>query len=119
MLLGAQTVLDWTTSTTILRRHDTFLNNKDSGLYLGVTSISNTLATAKDLRNHIAHNSDESALKYVRVVGAFFPTSPLEAPAPGALLSTTPTAGPAKGRQVLTYFRERLTTAARAIAGAP
>jgi len=32
MLMGTQTLLDWTSSTTILRRHDTFLGDKESGI---------------------------------------------------------------------------------------
>jgi hypothetical protein len=87
MLLGTQTVLDWTSSTTILRRYETFLKDKDSGLYLGVSGVAGTLSTAKELRNHIAHNSDESAAKYGNVVTTFFPTPPLEVPTPGVLVN--------------------------------
>ncbi|MNM39815.1 hypothetical protein D3C81_506030 [compost metagenome] len=119
MLLGAQTVLDWTSTTVIVRRYETFLKDKDSGLYLGVSDVANILTTAKDLRNHIAHNSDESGLKYKRVVANFFPTPPLGDLSPGSLLRTTPKVGPAKGAQVLTYFRSRLWQAAKAVAGAP
>lgn len=119
MLMGSQTVLDWTTSTTILRRHDVFMKDVDSGIRLGITDISSVLSTAKDLRNHIAHNSDESESRYSRVIATFHPTPPLATPTPGALLRTTPTVGPAKSRQVLTYLRERFLAAAKAISGAP
>ncbi|GAB2655400.1 hypothetical protein [Arenimonas aestuarii] len=119
MLMGAQTVLDWTTSGAITRRFETFLQDKNSGLYLGVVGGSSTLSTAKDLRNHIAHNSDESGVKYVKVVGVFYPTPPLTIPTPGHLLQGTPSVGPAKNRQVLTYFREQFISIAKNITAAP
>lgn len=119
MLMGPQTVLDWTTAGAITRRFETFLNDKNVGLYVGVTGGSSTLSTAKDLRNHIAHNSDESAAKYARVVGVFYPTMPLVIPTPGELLRSTPTVGPAKSKQVFTYFRERFIDIARNITAAP
>ncbi|WP_186113393.1 hypothetical protein [Burkholderia gladioli] len=119
MLMGSQTVLDWTTSGAITRRFETFLQDKNVGLYVGVTSGSSTLSTAKDLRNHIAHNSDESAAKYARVVSVFYPTMPLNSPTPGELLRSTPTVGPAKSKQVFTYFREKYIDIARNITAAP
>jgi hypothetical protein len=109
MLMGPQTVLDWTTAGTITRRFETFLKDKTAAFYNGVTGGSSTLATAKDLRNHIAHNSDESAIKFKKVLDVIYPTPPLVLPTPGALLASTPTSGPARGRQVLTYFRERFS----------
>lgn len=119
MLMGPQTVLDWTTAGTITRRFETFLNDKNVGLYVGVTSGSSTLSTAKDLRNHIAHNSDESAIRYTKVVGVFYPTTPLVTPTAGELLRSTPTVGPAKSKQVMTYFREKFVGIARDITAAP
>lgn len=119
MLMGSQTVLDWTTASTITRRFDTFLKDKTVGLYVGVTGGSSTLSTAKDLRNHIAHNSDESAAKYARVVSVFYPTVPLNIPTSGELLRSTPTAGPAKSKQVFTYFREKFIGIAQSVTAAP
>ncbi|WP_140723159.1 hypothetical protein [Pseudomonas sp. Hp2] len=119
MLMGSQTVLDWTTSGAITRRFETFLQDKNVGLYVAVAGGSSTLSTAKDLRNHIAHNSDESAVKYAKVVGVFYPTMPLTIPTPGELLRSMPTVGPAKSKQVFTYFRERFIDIARSITAAP
>lgn len=119
MLMGSQTVLDWTTSGTITRRFEIFLQDKNAGLYVGVTGGSFTLSTAKDLRNHIAHNSDESAAKYAKVVAVFYPTPPLKIPTPGELLQSTPIVGPAKSKQVFTYFREKFIDIARSITAAP
>lgn len=119
MLMGAQTVLDWTTSGAITRRFETFLQDKNVGLYVGVTGGSSTLSTAKDLRNHIAHNSDESNAKYTKVVGVFYPTMPLTIPTPGQLLQGTPTVGPAKSKQVFTYFREKFIDIGKSITASP
>lgn len=119
MLMGSQTVLDWTTSGTITRRFETFLQDKTAGLYVGVVSGSSTLSTAKDLRNHVAHNSDESAVKYAKVVGVFYPTMPIVMPTPGQLLQSTPTVGPAKAKQVLTYFREQFIAIAGSVTALP
>lgn len=119
MLMGSQTVLDWTTASAITRRYETFLQDKSSGLYVGVTGGSHTLSLAKDLRNHIAHNSDESATKYGKVVGVFYPTPPLNFPEPGELLQCTPSVGPAKKQQVFTYFRGQFDLIAKSITAAP
>ena len=118
MLMGSQTVLDWTTTSTITRRFETFFQDKNVGLYVGVTSGSSILNIAKNLRNHIAHNSDESAKKYTNVVEVFYPTMPLIRPTPGELLRWTPKVGPARSKQALTYFREKFIDISRSITAA-
>ena len=120
MLMGAQRVLDWTKVATITKRFDVFFKDRAAPYYVGLTSNQNALSVAGDLRNHIAHNSDESVLQYRKsVIATFHPTEPLTIPSPGQLLRTTPKKGASSNRQIMSYFHQAFEKIANQVAACP
>lgn len=120
MLMGGRDVLDWTKVAIITKRYDVFFKDRSASYYVGVTGADFQLEVARCLRNHIAHNSDESALQYRKtVIRAFYPTEPLHIPTAGALLRTTPKNGASARRQIMSYFHEAFLRIGTQVVAAP
>jgi hypothetical protein len=77
--------LDWSSPDAVIQRADLFLRS-GAPVKNVLSSNSASLKAIKVVRNHIAHNSDESMSAYKKVVLAYFGTLPIQVPAPGAFL---------------------------------
>lgn len=118
MLIGAQSVLDWTKPEVVVLRAETFF---DSGgpVKVAVAAGHSLITSARKIRNHISHNSAESRTQYIAVLRSLLLTVPMTIPKAGEFLSTTPRRGPANRLEILDYFVEQLTTIAEAVVEAP
>lgn len=77
--------LDWSSPDAVIQRADLFLKS-GAPVKTVLSANSASLKTIKAVRNHIAHNSDESLSAYKKVVLAHFGTLPIQVPEPGAFL---------------------------------
>lgn len=107
MLQGKARFLDWADPSTVIDRGADFLH-AEGPLPQAVTQAWNTINYMRKIRNHIAHNSVESAAQYSKVVSTLLLVDPPELPRPGELLQTRPRRGPYKGREILLGFFSEL-----------
>ncbi|WHP19294.1 hypothetical protein [Cellulomonas sp. ES6] len=100
MLQGKARFLDWADPSTVIERGEYYFY-PDGHLSVAVTQSWNMIDWMRKIRDHIAHNSVESAAQYRKVVAALLLIEPPVAPRPGELLQMRPRRGPFKGREVL------------------
>jgi hypothetical protein len=110
--------IDWADVVAVRSRCRTYLE-PDDPIYTGLTASSTVIIWMRKVRNHIAHNSSESAFHYGGVVNSILLTTPTDLPAPGIFLRMIPTKGPVKNREVLAYFLDGVETVGQACTGAP
>lgn len=77
--------LDWSSPDTVIQRAETFLQS-GAPIKLALSSSSASIKSIKAVRNHIAHESEESLSSYKKVVLAHFGTLPIQIPTPGDFL---------------------------------
>ncbi|GAA3916919.1 hypothetical protein GO495_19870 [Chitinophaga oryziterrae] len=78
--------LDWNSPDALIARAETFLENGHP-IKLPYTANLQVLRDYKKLRNHIAHNSNESLQEFVKLVRIYYSgIIPLKIPTPGEYL---------------------------------
>lgn len=115
MVASSQSFLDWTSPSVVMERSQIYIDGGDP-IRTAVASSQQHLQQAKKIRNHIAHNSQESKTEYTKVVQNILLTLPLQLPSVGEFLMKIPTAGPAKRTEVLDYFMSNLESTVKAVA---
>ena len=116
MLQGNQKFLDWADPTLVTMRGAYFLD-AEGPMSVAVSQAWNDIDMMRRIRNHVAHNSPESAVQYIKVVHVITLVSPSPPPRPGELLQHRPQRGPFRGREVLSAFFERIESFSKAAAG--
>jgi hypothetical protein len=119
MLIASSPYLDWTKPTVVRERCEIWLNDPEQRFYTGIVSSLVWHGQAKDLRNHISHNSAESSIAYGKLISSLHLVAPVEDMPPGELLRAVPTKGPSKGVEVLSYFVANIEGTAAYLAEAP
>jgi hypothetical protein len=115
IVTSSQPFLDWTSPNVLMDRCETYL--AEGPIRDAIASSREHLLQAKKIRNHIAHNSRESQAEFVKIVRAFYLTDPAVIPSAGEFLAHRPTTGVAKKGDVLSFFMDKLSSTAIAIAG--
>lgn len=88
LMKSSMNFLDWNQPDNVIKRADLYL--KDGfPVKLPYTTNRNELLNLKRIRNHIAHNSQESLDKYKIVLRSHFGVNPLNIPSPGEFLLLT------------------------------
>jgi hypothetical protein len=118
MLIAQSPFLDWTKVTVIKGRCETWFHTEADRFKTGIVANMHVLGHAKDLRNHISHNSEESQIGYLKLANDLHLVVPEEGLQPGALLRASPSKGPARNSTVLQYFITGLRESAAYIAEA-
>lgn len=113
---GAARFIDWSDPSTVRERCGVFFE-QDDPVYTAVGGKSSELTWMKKVRNHVAHNSVESAAQFAGVLRVVLLIEPAPTPSPGEFLQLIPTKGPARGREVLAYFLETVKECSDAAAG--
>lgn len=112
---AAARFLDWSEPATIRERCGVFFE-QDDPVYTAVGGKSTELTWMKKVRNHVAHNSVESATQFARVLRVVLLTVPTPTPSPGDFLQNIPTKGPVRGREVLAFFLATVSECSEAAA---
>lgn len=86
IIRSSQQFLDWNSPDKLIERAECYLDNNGFPIKGAITSSKTLLQEYKALRNHIAHNSTESTIKYRKVLQAHYGTLPLIIPSPGEFL---------------------------------
>lgn len=116
LVASSQPFLDWTSPPVVIKRAETYIITGEP-VRTAIAASQSHLQQAKKIRNHIAHNSSESAKEFNNVVLHFFLTRPLEPISAGEFLAFSPTSGPCARREILSFFLEKLESTARALVG--
>lgn len=88
MLQSAMPFLEWNSVDSVILRADTYL--KDGfPIKLPLTANLTLLREIRHIRNHIAHDSNESRRKFLSVVSNRLPTVPSRKPSAGEFLNMT------------------------------
>lgn len=113
LLRSGKRFLDWTNPETVIERAETFLK--------GGGTVKNVLASAKQdlldmkaVRNHIAHNSEESRAPFEKLIRRVRGTTPIRQVMPGDHLLARVRGGPS-GRYYLDHYLDRLSEVSEAI----
>lgn len=114
IVTSSQPFLDWTSPQTVIRRAEVYIIGGEP-IRSAIAASQSHLIQAKKIRNHIAHNSTESAKDFNAVVLHFLQTSPLTQISAGEFLAGTPTSGPSRRKEILSFFLEKLEHTARAL----
>ncbi|WP_122710537.1 hypothetical protein [Pseudomonas viridiflava] len=114
LVTSSQPFLDWTSPQVVIKRADTYIIGGDP-IRTAIAGSQSHLQQAKKIRNHIAHNSTESAKDFNSIIVHFLLTAPLAAISAGEFLAYTPTSGPCARREILSFFLEKLESTARAL----
>lgn len=114
LVASSQPFLDWTSPPVVIKRAETYIIGGEP-IRTAITSSQSHLQQAKKIRNHIAHNSTESAKEFNTIVIHFLLTAPLAAISAGEFLAITPPSGPCARREILSFFLEKLESTARAL----
>jgi len=114
LVTSSQPFLDWTSPQTIIKRAETYIIGGEP-IRTAIAASQSHLQQAKKIRNHIAHNSTESAKDFNTIVVHFLLTAPLAAISAGEFLALTPPSGPCGRREILSFFLEKLESTARAL----
>jgi hypothetical protein len=109
--------LDWSEPSVIRERCDVFFE-RDDPVYIAVGGKTTELNWMRKVRNHVAHNSVESATQFAGVLRAVLLTEPTPIPSPGDFLQVVPARGPMRGREVLACFLAMVTECSETAAGA-
>ena len=102
LIKSAMPFLDWTSPDTVIARSEIYLQD-GFPVKLAYTANKQTLSDLKILRNHIAHNSNESLQNYLKVIKRHYTTVPLSIPTPGHFLLLSEKKNPNKYK-LLTYL---------------
>lgn len=113
LLRSGKRFLDWTNPETVIERAETFV--KGGGTIKSVVaSAKQDLLDMKAVRNHIAHNSEESRAPFEKLIRRVRGTTPIRPLLPGDHLLAQVQGGPS-GRYYLDYYLDRLSEIAEAI----
>ncbi len=114
LLKSSQKYLDWTSPQTLIERSERYLADGEPFKTV-IASNQKDIQNMKRIRNHIAHNSDESSQDYRKVVRDINSgTLPLTIPPPGELLlQIAPRTQPSQ--HYLVFYIARLREVAKAI----
>ncbi|MEZ5438670.1 MAG: hypothetical protein R3F12_10015 [Lysobacteraceae bacterium] len=114
LLRSGKRFLDWTNPETVIERAETFV--KGGGTVKSVVaSAKQDLLDMKAVRNHIAHNSEESRVPFEKLIRRVRGTTPIRPVQPGDHLLAQVRGG-ATGSYYLDYYLNRLSDIAEAIA---
>ena len=114
LVTSSQPFLDWTSPQVVIKRAETYIVSGEP-VRAAIAGSQSHLLQAKKIRNHIAHNSTESAKEFNSIVVHFLLTAPLAAISAGEFLSMMPPSGPCARREILSFFLEKLESTARAL----
>lgn len=113
---AATRFLDWSEPKTVRERCDIFLEAENS-LGLAIGGKTTEITWMRKVRNHVAHNSVESASQFSGVLQTVLLTIPESLPSPGIFLRQIPKKGPVKDREVLAFFLDAVLECAKVAAG--
>lgn len=102
-LSSAGQFVDWSAPEIVAERSQTLVV-PDTSLELALRAKTQHLKWARQIRNHIAHNSVTSLVQYRKVAKSIYAQSPNPLPNPGTLLRDVPDAGPCKGQEVFEFL---------------
>jgi hypothetical protein len=102
LMKSSMPFLDWASPTAVIERAETYLNDGFPVKLPYETNIQ-SLREFKHIRNHIAHNSNESLEGFKKVVKGHYGTMPLVVPSPGEFLLVPDRANPKKYK-LLVFF---------------
>lgn len=114
LVTSSQPFLDWTSPQLVIKRAEIYIIGGEP-IRTAIAGSQSHLQQAKKIRNHIAHNSTESAKDFNTIVVHFLLTAPLAAISAGEFLALTPPSGPCARREILSFFLEKLESTARAL----
>lgn len=114
MVTSSQPFLDWTSPQVVVKRAETYIIGGEP-IRTAITTSQSHLQQAKKIRNHIAHNSTESTKEFNGIVLHFLLTAPLAPISAGDFLALTPISGPSRGKEILSFFLEKLENTARSL----
>lgn len=95
MIKSSGRYLDWSNAGNVIKRAEIYLGN-GFPVKLPFTTHKTVLEDLERLRNHIAHDSQESFNGYVHVLRRHYNTLPLTTPTPGEFLLLTNRIEPSK-----------------------
>lgn len=114
IIASSQPFLDWTSPQFVIKRAETYIIGAEP-IKTAISSNQSHLTQAKKIRNHIAHNSLESAKEFKPVLVHFLLTAPLNPMSAGEFLASTPTSGPSARKEILSFFLDKLKDTAGAM----
>lgn len=102
MIKSSMQFLDWSNPDVIIQRSELYLKD---GVPVKIHYVTHreTLRDIKHIRNHIAHNSEESLELYKKVIKKYYTILPLEIPRPGKFLLEPDRKTPSK-KKLLVYL---------------
>lgn len=110
LIKSSMPFLEWTNPDSVIERAELYLLD-GFPIKLPYTTSKETLSDLKTIRNHIAHNSNESTAKYTRVLRKHYGTIPLKVPSPGEFLLVNDKKDPSKYKLVVYLeFLKQLST---------
>jgi hypothetical protein len=114
LITSSQAFLDWTSPQVVIKRAETYIISGEP-IRTAITTSQSHLQQAKKIRNHIAHNSTESAKDFNSIVVHFMLTAPMTPISAGEFLALTPASGPCANKEILSFFLEKLENTVRAL----
>jgi hypothetical protein len=98
--------LDWNTPDKLIDRSECYLENHGFPIKDAIIASKSQLQQYKSIRNHVAHNSSESSIKYSRILQEHYGTLPLVLPSPGEFLLEfeRPRRGVARAYKLQSFF---------------
>jgi hypothetical protein len=115
LIRSSMTFLEWSNPEGVMERASTYLENGEP-LRTALAGATSDLKDMKILRNHIAHNSDESKQQYSKMLRRTYGTAPLKLISPGRHLLNT-VRGQTPPKYYLIYYINKLLFIGEAIAG--
>jgi hypothetical protein len=85
MIKSSMPFLDWSNPDIVIQRAELYLKD-GAPVKIPYSAHRETLQDMKSIRNHIAHNSEESLEKFKKVIKKHYTVYPLEMPRPGKFL---------------------------------
>lgn len=102
LIKSSMSFLDWANPTVVIERAETYLKDGFPIKFPYETNIQ-SLREFKQIRNHIAHNSNDSLDGFKKVVKGYYGTMPLVIPSPGEFLLVPDRVDPKKYK-LLVFF---------------
>lgn len=114
LIRSSMPFLDWSNPESVMERASIYLSSGEP-LKTALAGATRDLLDMKTLRNQIAHNSEESKIKYAKLLRREYGTTPLKIPPPGRhLLKAVPRVIPSE--HYLVFYINKLLSVGAAIA---
>lgn len=114
LIRSSMPFLDWSNPESVMERASIYLSSGEP-MKTALAGATRDLLDMKTLRNQIAHNSEESKIKYAKLLRREYGTAPLKIPPPGRhLLKTVRGASPSE--HYLVFYINKLLSVGMAIA---